>query len=71
MLGARCPSGMLLLRERSICPPWWNDKRKSGMFFSMPFRKFLCSSVPSRWALLFPPIVPSEFQLVFGSEVAT
>lgn len=39
--------------------------------FSMPFRKFLCSSVPSRWALLFPPIVPSEFQLVFGSEVAT
>lgn len=36
--------------------------------FSMPFRKLLCSSVPSRWAL---PIAPSEFQLVFGSEVAT
>lgn len=39
--------------------------------FSMPFRKLICSSVPSRWALLFPPIAPSEFQLVFRSEVAT
>lgn len=66
--GARCPSGMLVL---ILCRPWWNDKRKSGMFLPCLSQKLLCSSVPSRWALLFPalPSLPSKADCAFRAPV--